>query len=377
MAQIKIDADFENGNVEILEINDSLQKIFFQPALINSNNTTRCWFYFKVRDIDTSQKTVLTVKTTQVYIAPDYPVYSYDNKKWNRLKTDSIVGNYKYYSHKFSSDSFWFATGYPYTYSRMLNMVEKLSIFNFVDTSTLCNSEAGLRVPLVSISEDTSKADYMMWIIARQHAFESVANYFLEGMIDFLSDTISDAVYFRRKIRTFVVPMMDVDNVWRGASGRMQKPVDFNRDWTDTSYWNAVKTVKSKIFFYSKKYEYLVFVDVHGTYPGGQKPLTGIFNIYKRTQPQYFNINLFLWDYKKISNNFLRQIKSFSKKNFADLYNSGQNGSSVEADFFSTTVECDWNYKNSDNSIIDTNNLRQRGYDFMRALSVSLKKVAK
>ncbi|MEA3450384.1 MAG: M14-type cytosolic carboxypeptidase, partial [Bacteroidota bacterium] len=372
-SQIKIFSDFENGNTEIISVDDTNNRVFFKPALINTQNTTRCWFYFGITNFDTTKILQIEEQFTKYYIAPNYPVFSFDNKNWKRLKVDSMVGNKKYYSGKFNADTLWFATGYPYTYSKMMKFVDSVSANKYIDTSTLVYSEKGLRVPILEIKKNKSKIKNMIWIIGRQHAFETTLNIVIEGMIEYF---VSDE-YYARKLRektvVYIVPMMDVDNVYSGASGRMQMPVDFNRDWNLNPHWNAVKSVQHKIKETNKLYNYRIFLDVHSTYPGTSKPLFGLFNEYKIEQAEYFRLKKYLDIYKKTAGFNLVEIKGNTSNFFADAYSMGIRDKSVAVSDFSTTFECDWNINNNGNDLT-RKELKRNGYLIAEALCVYLAK---
>ncbi len=370
-SQINIFSDFENGNVQIISINDSLNTIIFEPSLISDNNTTRCWFYFGISDFDTSRVLNIEEKYSSYFTAPNTPVYSFDNKNWHRLHVDSLFGQKKYYSGKFDTDTLWFATGYPYSYSKVVDFVDSIAKNKFVDTSTLCRSEAGLKIPFIEIKDSNYTQKSMIWIIGRQHAFETTLNYVLEGMIKYFVSDNKYAKRFRKKNIIFLVPMMDVDNVYKGASGRMQKPVDFNRDWNNSPYWNAIKAVQKKIKATSKIYKYRIFLDVHSTYPGTTKPLFGLFNEYSDNQLSYRKIKKFFKIFHKKAGFQLKEIRGNTSNFYADAYNMGIVNDSAAVSDFASTLECDWNINNNGKELT-ISELKKTGYLIAKSICVYL-----
>lgn len=372
-AQISIITNFENSNCELLYFNKKRNELIFRPSLIDSQNATRCWFYFGLTGFDTSRTLILSEKINKDYIAPNTLIFSYDKKQWQRQKYDSVRNFTKYYSGKFSDDTVWFCTGYPYTYSRMIKYTD--SIATYLDTSTLCYSEGGLRVPIYQISTKNQQAEYMVLLIARQHAFESLSNYFLEGIINFLLDSNELSEEVKKNVSFYIVPMMDVDNVYKGASGRMQKPVDFNRCWTSNSYWNAVKSTINFMNEKSKTQKLLLFFDIHSTYPGGSRPLTGIFNIYSTKQAQYSNFKQFLKIFSKTAKFNLKEINGtyYKGQYFADDFFANNQNENLKAKLFATTIECDWN-KNNNNKELTIAELRRNGYVFAKSMMIFIQK---
>jgi len=308
-SQISVFSNFENGNVEIISVNDTNNSIIFRSSLVTDSNTTRCWFYFGITGFDTTAILKFEEQYDNYFTAPNYPVYSFDNKNWKRLLVDSMKNSKKYFSGIFNTDTLWFATGYPYKYSKMINYVDSISSNSLVDTFTLTYSEAGLRVPYLEIKNPNSNIKNMIWIIGRQHAFETTMDYVIEGMMEYFLSDEKFAVKFRKKNVIYLVPMMDVDNVFIGASGRMQTPVDFNRDWSISPHWKAVNAVQEKIEEKNKLYKYRVFLDVHSTYPGTTRPLFGMYNEYSINQKGSKNLKKYLKIFKRNSNFYLYEIK--------------------------------------------------------------------
>jgi hypothetical protein len=370
-AQIQVFSDFENGNVEVINIDNVNNSIIFKPALKTPQNITRCWFYFGITGYDTSKTLNLCDNFIFNVIAPENPVFSYDKKNWQRLTCDSANEAFKFYSHKFNLDTVYFATGYPYTYSQVVNYVDSLAQTPYIDTFTLTFSEAGRRVPMFTIRNKNTSQQNLIWIIGRQHAFETTLNYVIEGMVNFFTSDDKIAKKSQDNTIIYIVPMMDVDNVFIGASGRMQKPIDFNRDWSTKSHWNAIKAVKDSIYNTSKIYNYQIFLDIHSSYPGAKKPIFGMFNSYPKNSKEYKNLKHFFKTFKKTSNYDLIEIKGNMKKNYADVYSSGIINEEIKTSLFSSTMECDWNY-NFNNKPFTKTELRNIGYLIAKSLAIEI-----
>jgi len=346
-SQIQVTADFEGGNVEVLSIINSTNTITIIPALNTSTNTTRCWFYFKVSGFDKDSLLTINIKYDRKVMAPEYPVFSYNKKNWTKVKSKYTYGK-KTISYQFTEDTVYFATGFPYVYSDVISYSDKIAENPNVDTTTLTISEGGRRVPKYVISNGKGKD--LVWIIARQHAFESMSNFVVEGIVDYIASEDSLAVEFRKQASLHVVPMMDVDNVAIGASGRMQRPIDMNRDWNPESHWKAVKEVKKQLEETSSENNYRVFIDVHSTFPGATYPIFSYFNMYNGTDnlqnlERYWQV---FYQYSNISPQKLSEIKFTEGNILADEYSSGldceKNGIPCFDNIdFSFTMECDWN----------------------------------
>jgi len=373
-SQIKVDADFENGNVEIIQIDDYDNIITIYPSLETKENTTRCWFYFKVFDFDKTKNLIINIKYVSIVIAPNYPVFSYDKINWTKLKTKEVNG-FKQISSIFTQDTVYFATGFPYTYTQLNNYISTIKEKKNIEISTLTKSEKNNDVPKLTITKKSVKSEkQIIWIIARQHAFETNSNYFIEGMIDYFLTINKDNKKLNRICEINIIPMVDVDNVIIGASGRMQNPVDFNRDWNLASHWNVINELKKQIYESVQNNTYSMFWDIHSTYPGGGTQLYSYFDIYVKS-PESDNMKK-LWDiYEKISN--IRPIKLSDKiedkgYKWADQYNGNRDCEVItencfKTEDFSLTLECEWNLR-PDGEQWTIENIKQEGFNVGKSI---------
>ncbi|MCD4731229.1 MAG: T9SS type A sorting domain-containing protein, partial [Bacteroidales bacterium] len=208
--------------------------------------------------------------TLQVDAACSGPtiVYSYDNVNWQKVEIDSSSN----FIIPFNSSSVYVAHTYPYTYSDMIADVDSISGFSYVDVYNMAISEEGRPVKLVRITENcTNNAEKeLIWILGRIHAFEAPGNYTVAGMLDFFTSNHPAAKRLREEAIIYIVPMMDVDQVYNGGSGKNQSPIDFNQDWislSHQSHWNAIKKAKIWIDSTAQLNPFRVFIDSHSPLP--------------------------------------------------------------------------------------------------------------
>ena len=71
----------------------------------------------------------------------------------------------------------------------------------------------------------------------------------------------------RRGTTIEIVPVMDVDNVARGAGGKEENPQDHNRDWTDHPFHPAVAAAQREIMRINDANEFDLFIDLHNPGP--------------------------------------------------------------------------------------------------------------
>lgn len=256
----------ENQNVGSYEYNRENNTVIFAPYL-DSVNTCDVWFNFGVTGY--RRDTLLTFKTdfqSSVH-CPFYPAVSSDNIHFRHVRQSGYLNHFNLKIFP-SSDTTYIATGFPYTYSRLNSLVDEIQNSPFLSSENLLTTDNGLNVKLLTISrKPKSRRAKLIWILCRQHAFECVSNFVLEGMIRYLlSDSCSRKLLKRNIFK--IVPMVDVESVYNGQTGRMSLPVDFNRDWQN-SIRPTIRRIKDEITKTSQTNWYSIFWDIHGMFPGG------------------------------------------------------------------------------------------------------------
>jgi len=136
----------------------------------------------------------------------------------------------------------------------------------------LCKSNEGRAVPMLQVSECDSPQRIGIWVHARQHAWEAGSSWVCKGFTDWIVSDDARARALRKKALITIVPIMDVDNVERGAGGKGQKPNDHNRDWGDAPHFAEVRAAQKLISEQNAAGAFDVFVDLHNPGPGDLQP---------------------------------------------------------------------------------------------------------
>jgi len=332
--------ELENQNVGLCEYDLSTNTVIFSPY-IDSVNTCGVWFNFGVTGY--SKDTLLTFKTdfkSDVH-CPFYPAVSNDNVHFQRVRQTGFLNQFNLKVNP-TSDTLYIATGFPYTYSRLNNFLDEISGSKNLTSENLITIDNGLNVNLLTISrKPNSKRAKLVWIICRQHAFESVSNYVMEGMIRYLlSDSCS-----RKLLKTHVfkiVPMVDVVSVYNGQSGRMSLPVDFNRDW-ENPIRQTIRRIKQAIDSTAQNNWYSIFWDVHGMFPGGFVGCSFSYYDLYGVGKKHNDLDRYWHRFARLTGNVPKVIYDF-KQGYdgltADWWNETAHGSTLR---FSSTIEVDWN----------------------------------
>ncbi len=341
-SQIKIIKDFESYNVGSITYDSAKNTITFEPYC-NTINTEKVWFYFGITGYRTDTILTLKGKYTNNYYAPNNPVYSYNNIDFFNIRANSInmINKYSLFPQK---DTLYTATGFPYGYQKLINYLNSKKNDKHLTIDNSIISDSGRIVPILTITDKklNKKNKKLIWIIGRQHAFESIANYVVEGMTEYLLSNECKKSKMLKKFVFKIIPMVDVDNVADGQSGRMSLPKDYNRDWA-TEKRNIIHQTKIKIAESAKKFKYSYFFDIHSVFPGGKtNNIFSYYDIYCR-QPQTENMKKYWLKFNKIAGYTPKPINDAHDMpggTSADWYNAMIYNNLN----FSTTIECDWNF---------------------------------
>lgn len=333
--------NLENQNVSICEYDRATNTVKFAPY-VDSINTCGVWFNFGVTGY--RRDTVLTFKTlfAKTVHSPFFPTISDDNIDFQHVRQSGMSGGFVLRITP-TADTTYISTGFPYTYSRLQNLLSEIKTSKNLKIDTLLTTSNNLNVNQLTITKKPKrKHKKLVWIICRQHAFESVCNYVMEGMIRYLMSESCNQKLLKTHIFK-IVPMVDVESVYNGQSGRMQLPVDFNRDWDGIPYHHTIRRIEQSIRESAQNYSYSMFWDVHGMLPGGFEGNSfSYYDLYGNGKKHSNLVNF--W------HRFARQ-SGFTPKSVKDSYNSYDGmtadwwneinyGSTLQ---FATTIEVDWN----------------------------------
>ncbi|WFB35819.1 M14 family zinc carboxypeptidase [Kiritimatiellota bacterium B12222] len=262
IAELRVDGDFENGRIDVVSI-DQEQKVITTrvPEDDHTQNPQMRFWQMRVTGlVPGEQVTIRHTPSVEMHY-----VYSYDGESWRRFADPGI----DHLSCRFEEREVFIAPNIPYTYTRSVQLADDLTGNPFVTVSDLTQSEEGRAVKLLRITDDSigEQEKRVLWIQGRQHAFESPSSFPPEGFARWMASDDVEAAEFRKRVVAYVVPMMDVDNVFHGKSGK-DMPHDFNRSWQEVPCpWHAIAATKNKLTALKKQgVSFVGFVDSHDPY---------------------------------------------------------------------------------------------------------------
>ena len=259
---IKISSQFDAGAIDVVSAT-SAANIELNIRKDSHADITQ-WFYFRLqggRDEDCSIRFLNAGDSAYPEGWNGYQAMaSYDRVEWFRVPT-SFDGAVMTISHTPAEDSVYYAYFEPYSWERHLELIDRAQLSEGVRLLDLGSTIEGRDMNLLVIGDPA--AAKKIWVIARQHPGETMAEWLVEGMLDALLDP---AEPFGRQLRKeavfYVVPNMNPDGSVRGNLRTNAAGANLNREWNTPSMERSpeVFLVKQKM----KETGCDLFLDVHG-----------------------------------------------------------------------------------------------------------------
>jgi len=233
---IRIDAVFDSGNIEVLETAGATARLSIRK---DNQSEFNQWFHFRVSGA-AGRELVLRITGLNGSAYPaGWPGYracvSEDRDYWGRAETafdrneDNGTLTIRY---RPESDIAWFAYFAPYSLERHHDLVAQAAASEGVSYRCLGQSLDGRAIDCLELGEGPTQ----VWLYARQHPGESMAEWWMEGALDCLTDP-ADPVgrTLRSKCRLHLVPNCNPDGSFRGHLRTNAVGINLNREWETPS----------------------------------------------------------------------------------------------------------------------------------------------
>ena len=263
MAIFNVNSKFDGGSIIPCELNNPSNLRF--KIRNDTNSHFAQWFYFQLNNIKHQELTLYIDELEKTAYPAGWETYkvcaSYDNKYWFRIPSNYANGSLSW-SITPETNSMYFAYFEPYSYAQHMELIGFASSNNIVQHEVLAESSAGRNLDLLIIG-DAKESKNKIWIIARQHPGETMAEWFMEGLIhrlldvqDSISNTLlQDSVFY-------LVPNMNPDGAYSGNLRTNNHGVNLNREWLNPSIEKSpeVYYVRQKMLATGVD----IFFDIHG-----------------------------------------------------------------------------------------------------------------
>ena len=232
MTDILIHSAFDSGNIEVLQVAGAEARLAIRP---DNGNEFLQWFHFRVANA-AGRELVLKITGLAKSAYPDgWPGYraavSEDREYWGRTATTwerEEDGGTLTIRYRPEGDAAWFAYFAPYSMERHHHLVAGAAQAEGVGYRCLGTSLDGRPIDCLELGD----GDVQVWLYARQHPGETMAEWWMEGALDMLTDPGDPwARTLREKCCFHIVPNANPDGSARGHLRTNAAGVNLNREW--------------------------------------------------------------------------------------------------------------------------------------------------
>lgn len=242
---LKIDISFPGGNVFIEDING------FEVTLTKDlRNTEGNWFYWAFRGTFDAPGTYYFSFTNGIAVGTRGPAVSYDDGvTWDWLGAESMIGEgHDKFCYTFDGkrgSRVIFSQNLPYNQIHLDQFMIRHTGSPYLSRSLLAFTRKGREVVKLHVEAPAGPSDRKrIFLSARHHACESMADYGLEGMLEAALGEDELGRELRRRYIIDAVPFVDMDGVVDGDQGKNRRPHDHARDYGERPLYPEVAAIQ-------------------------------------------------------------------------------------------------------------------------------------
>ena len=263
------------------------------------------WFYFRVGGGAGRELTLrITNCSGSAYPNgwPDYKgVMSLDREQWVRISETSFADGVLTMKLTPPQDLVWIAYFAPYSMERHHDLVTQTAALPGVGYRSLGKSLDGQDIDCLTIGD----GGLSVWLYARQHPGETMAEWWMEGALEKLTDEDDPIARVLRNECTFrIVPNMNPDGSRRGHLRTNAVGVNLNREWHAPSAEKSPEVLCVREAMDEVPPDFAM--DVHGDEAIPANFLAGFEGIPSLTDRQLRLFNLFAETLERLSPDFQR-----------------------------------------------------------------------
>lgn len=260
---MKISTQFDAGAITVIAA-DEFEDIRLRLRPDNASEFKQ-WFYFRLQGA-AYEHCVMTIEDASEAAYPegwvDYEaVASYDRVNWFRVPTRYENGRL-IIEYTPLANSIYFAYFEPYSSEQHLNLLGQAQGSGLCQIDDLGSTVQNRDINLLTIGNQVA-SDKKIWITARQHPGETMAEWFIEGLLGRLLDsqdptsrTLLDRATF------YIVPNMNPDGSALGNLRTNAAGANLNREWETPSIEKS-----PEVYYVRQKMQEIgvdLFLDIHG-----------------------------------------------------------------------------------------------------------------
>ena len=262
-----ITANFDAGNIDVISLEDKKDiQLAIRPDV---GEEFFQWFNFRLSGEIGEQYVLNIVNAGEASYLEGWENYqavaSYDREYWFRLPTSYKDGKLTIVA-ELECDTIQIAYFAPYSYERHQDLLAAVQTHPLVSVEHLGETLDKRDLTLLKIADGDSSSDKSkrnIWITARQHPGETMAEWLVEGLLYSLLDSDNAiAKLLLEKANFYIVPNMNPDGSVRGHLRTNAVGTNLNREWLNPSLEKS-----PEVFHVINKMEATgvdLFYDVHG-----------------------------------------------------------------------------------------------------------------
>ncbi len=259
---IKISHQFDSAAIEVVRT-EQAQSIDLRLRA-DSHADVRQWFYFRLQGARDTPCRMRILNAADATFPDGWQNYqacaSYDRVEWFRVPTE-YDGGVLTIAHTPRFDSVWYAYFEPYSWERHLALLGRVGGAEGVRVLDIGSTVEGRDMNVVVLGNP--QAQRKIWVIARQHPGETMAEWFVEGMLDALLDACNPlARRLLGQAELYVVPNMNPDGSVRGNLRTNAAGANLNREWMAPSAERSPEVLAVRNMIHETGCS--LFLDVHG-----------------------------------------------------------------------------------------------------------------
>jgi murein tripeptide amidase MpaA len=259
---IHISSAFDSGAIELIAVQGSSAELKIRHDVRGDGSPSEFlqWFHFRVSGAETAGATLRIVNAG----ATTYPdgwcdyraVASIDRRRWIRLPTqfDGTVMTIDVPA----GPPTYVAYFEPFSWDRHLALLAD-SVARGASQRRLGGSLQGRDVDELIVGA----GERPVWIIARQHPGETMAEWFIEGLLQRLLDPADAVAYELQRMATFhIVPNMNPDGSVLGNLRTNAAGANLNREWLEPTAERSPEVLAVREAIHATGCA--AFFDIHG-----------------------------------------------------------------------------------------------------------------
>ncbi|MFC4291263.1 M14-type cytosolic carboxypeptidase [Sphingorhabdus arenilitoris] len=231
-----INAAFDSGNIIVKSIDGAAATLSVRK---DKDSDFFQWFHFRV---ESEAGEAISLKITDLNESAypggwsDYNAcVSEDRSYWGRAPSSFDAnedGGTLTITYLPMGGISWFAYFAPYSLERHHDLISEAALYEGVTHRTLGYSLEGRPIDCVEMGTGETH----VWLYARQHPGESMAEWWMEGALEMLTDPADPhARILREKATIHIVPNCNPDGSFRGHLRTNYAGVNLNREWAEPS----------------------------------------------------------------------------------------------------------------------------------------------